>query len=289
MTVAFVSSRSAEAGAEERVEWNDEWPRFGLAEGGATLGSTVLSLYAERSVDASLTPRWTGAILFDVPVRDALRSDSPRVQKVFADYSDKVGRVLAFFPYVVDAGVMALGVHRNPDVALQMFLIDVQSLSLTGAVTLLTEKFVARQRPYARDCDARGVSGHHTCGGAGDNLSFFSGHTSAVFTSAGLTCVHHEHLPLWGGGLVDRWACTWALGLASFTGVARIISDNHYASDVVVGAGVGLASGYLLPKWLHYGFGSSESAHASRRRGVRMMPTFSPAPGAAGIGVAGTF
>ena len=35
--------------------------------------------------------------------------------------------------------------------------------------------------------------------------------------------------------------------------VLRIVSDNHYTTDVLLGAGVGLLSGYALPQWLHYG------------------------------------
>src|SRR5262249_47322288 len=34
---------------------------------------------------------------------------------------------------------------------------------------------------------------------------------------------------------------------------ARILSDNHWTTDVALGAAVGVASGYLLPSLLHYG------------------------------------
>lgn len=284
---SFVASLLAvDLAAAQAVVWREDWPRFRLLEGAATAGLTLGSYAAERKLDAQASPAWTGGILFDVPVRDLLRASSPRTQEVFAHYSDIGGRFLAFYPYIVDAGILALGVHRAPDVALQLFLIDLQALSLTGAVTIFTEKVVGRQRPFARDCGPDGKSGSHECGGSGDNMSFFSGHTSTVFTSAGLTCVHHEHLALWGGGAADRWACYWALTLATFTGVSRIVSDNHYASDVLVGAGVGAVSGYFIPKWLHY----TSQAHRGPelRVGMKIVPTFAPAPNTLGFGIAGT-
>ena len=36
------------------------------------------------------------------------------------------------------------------------------------------------------------------------------------------------------------------------TGVTRVVADRHYASDVVVGAGIGFGVGYGLPWLLHY-------------------------------------
>ncbi len=38
--------------------------------------------------------------------------------------------------------------------------------------------------------------------------------------------------------------------VATASGVMRILSDNHYATDVMLGAAIGLGSGYLVPKLL---------------------------------------
>ena len=75
----------------------------------------------------------------------------------------------------------------------------------------------------------------------------------AAFTGAGLTCVHHQHLEIYGG-LGDPLACAGALAAAPWVGVSRVTTKNHYFSDVVAGAALGIGSGYLLP---HYGFGTS--------------------------------
>jgi hypothetical protein len=54
------------------------------------------------------------------------------------------------------------------------------------------------------------------------------------------------------------------MAAASTEGVLRIMTDDHYASDVLIGVGVGLASGYLLPSWLHYGFANDGKARGER-------------------------
>jgi membrane-associated phospholipid phosphatase len=47
-------------------------------------------------------------------------------------------------------------------------------------------------------------------------------------------------------------ACVTTLTMATATRTLRIAADKHYASDVIVGAGVGFSSGYLLPVLLHF-------------------------------------
>ena len=65
--------------------------------------------------------------------------------------------------------------------------------------------------------------------------SFFSGHTSAAFTGAGIIC--HDEPKL----------CPAALALAGTTGYMRIAANRHWASDVIVGAWFGYAGGQLIP------------------------------------------
>ena len=46
--------------------------------------------------------------------------------------------------------------------------------------------------------------------------------------------------------------CGAALTLASIGAFSRITNRSHYASDTVLGAGIGLTIGYLMPFLLHY-------------------------------------
>ncbi len=279
---AWSAPASAHADGEA-VAWKEQWPRFRWSEGAATVGLVTASLVEDRVLQGPAEPHWTGALLFDNQVRGVLRGRSDHLQRASSRYADIGYRTLSFLPYFDVA--IALGVHRSADVALQMFLIDVQSQSFTGSLTLFTKWLVGRQRPYARDCTPNGTVGVHSCGSRYDNISFFSGHTSAAFTGAALTCVHHANLPLYGGGLPDQWACVWAMSVAAGTGLLRIVSDDHYASDVLMAAGVGIFSGYVVPSLLHYGFGSAKNTRPS---GLRVVPTLQPVVGGIGVGVAGS-
>lgn len=68
-----------------------------------------------------------------------------------------------------------------------------------------------------------------------DNYSFPSGHTSFSFNGA--TFLHRRYGINWGMP---------AYVLASFVGFSRVATQRHYLSDVLVGAGIGIASNMLI-------------------------------------------
>ena len=74
-----------------------------------------------------------------------------------------------------------------------------------------------------------------------DNLSFPSGHTSIAFTNAALLYYEYKDSNLW-------YASSGFL-FATATGVLRIANNKHYTSDVLAGAGIGLASGLIVSYW----------------------------------------
>ncbi|MCW2118100.1 phosphatase PAP2 family protein [Flavobacterium sp. 7A] len=76
---------------------------------------------------------------------------------------------------------------------------------------------------------------------ASDQLSFPSGHSAIAFTNAALLFQEYKDDNLW-------YASSGFL-FATATGVLRIANNKHFASDVLVGAGIGLASGFLVTYW----------------------------------------
>ena len=73
---------------------------------------------------------------------------------------------------------------------------------------------------------------------------------------------HHTELGLLGEG-GDAAMCATGLAMASTVGLLRILADRHYASDVIMGAAVGLVSGWLVPWLLHYDIGGPGRTEAS--------------------------
>ncbi len=130
-----------------------------------------------------------------------------------ADRIEKAGTVLQI-ALPVAASVLTIG-HRDAAGALQLAI----SIGVSEAITLGLKHAVNETRPN------------------GGNFSFPSGHTSLSFTSA-------EFM---------RRRYGWAFGapayaVAAFVGYSRVESRQHYAHDVIAGAGIGFLSSSLFTK-----------------------------------------
>jgi membrane-associated phospholipid phosphatase len=92
-------------------------------------------------------------------------------------------------------------------------------------------------------------------------------------TGAGLICAHHTQLTLYQSNVLDTGTCITAIAGTAVTGAMRIMADNHWASDVLVGHLMGYVSGYLLPTLLYYKeFRTAPHDHAPERPGVLALP-----------------
>lgn len=258
---------AADDAHSSQIEWSPSFERYRTSEAVFT-GVLLLPIAGALFLYPDPKPNWRGGILFDDAVRNALRLKSRHGRSIANFYSDLPYYVLAAYPLVVDDALVTWGLGGSDDVALQMLGINLEAYALTGAVALSAEK-MGRVRPEERGCRADPAYSPDCGDSAALSQSFWSGHTAIAFTSAGLLCAHHQHLQLYGGGAPDVLACGVGLAAASATGVLRVMSDNHYASDVLLGVSLGLFSGYFLPSWLHYGFGSG---NANRAGGV--LPSF---------------
>jgi len=243
-----------------RLIW--KWSRFNLVDYIVTAVTAGTYLYLEFATKTPDDPNWRGGVLFDDDVRDALVAESPSGRDraaVASDLMTLAPQVLAFVdalavPLVTDNG--------NWDVAWQMTMINVQALAITGLLSRGGHRLIARERPDVEPClDDAGY--HGLCFG-GANASFPSGHTSGAFAGAGMVCAHHLNLPLYGGGASDPGACITMTALATTSGVLRITSDRHYASDVIVGAAIGAGAGFALPMLVHYREVDPKPKHAFR-------------------------
>lgn len=250
-----LSSASAQATqTEQRLSWEPHWRRVGLLEYvvGGVAGAGAATLYW---VAQPQTPRWDEAVLFDEWVRDRWRLSSRRARSTAERWSDAVDAVSSAHLFVIDSWVVPAAIHRNPDVGLQLFGMNLQSYGVSMLLNRIVKRITRRARPFVEPCE-RDPRIDAECGSREANVSFYSGHSSGTATSAGLICAHHTHLALYGGGAADAAACVFSVSLSLLTGGLRIASDNHWATDVVVGHLMGGLSGYVLPSLLYYrGFG----------------------------------
>lgn len=268
------AEQGASDAADEGCDWNPRWSRFTIAQSITTGSMGVGILIARLALPEPDEARWSGAILLDDTTRESLRGTTEASRETMAHISDGLLYALLAMP-VVDAAIV-WAAHSAPEVAAEMMAMNAQSFALTMLVTELTKRLVGRERPYMQGCDPTDPDA--ACGSERSYESFLSGHTSMAFTSAGLVCAHHQRLPIYGGGIADPAACTVAIAAATTVGTLRITADRHYLSDVVVGAALGLLSGYALPSFLHYDIGETDP-DTGMPEGGRVTPLATPGGG----------
>lgn len=226
--------------------WQPEWPRFMPEEYGVTAG-LFLGLTAVTVLIPTPPAGWKTRGGIDGTLRDVLRLEDRDARQAVSLTSDILQDLTLTLPVLVDIGVGALLLHKDPDLAVEMVLIDAEAVALATSMVVLTKRSVGRVRPEIEPC----ADGGYACRTKVSRRSFLSGHATAAFTAAGLSCVHHQHLKLFGG-VGDDLMCAGMLSLATTSALFRVVSDKHWTTDVVMGGITGLISGYALPYLLHY-------------------------------------
>jgi membrane-associated phospholipid phosphatase len=248
--------------------WRAEWPEFRTSEGVATIASGLATL-AIVLYGPIERPRWQGPILFDAAARDALRADSSETRQTYRTVGDWTYRLSPVLP-LLDVFVVSAAARSDSKLAWNLGATTFEAYSYSGLASFISTEISARQRPYSQCLED----------GECDTQSFYSGHSAIAATGAGLVCANHTRIALYGNPVADVGACVVASANAVTTAVTRLVADRHYATDVVVGTGLGFAFGYAVPVLLHYSYGDSA-------RSISFAPD--PKCGASCIGMRGTF
>lgn len=116
-----------------------------------------------------------------------------------------------------------------------------ETMLLTNALATITKSVVKRYRPYCYDNKAPYSEKYEPFA----RTSFFSSHSANAFAGAVfLGSVYGEYFPdskfkgiVWSGALLT----------AGYTAYLRVAAGKHFPTDVIAGAIVGGAIGYLVP------------------------------------------
>ena len=226
----------APAQAQAQVQARDStsspsW-RFSGSDAAMASGSTAVAL-GLLPFDATVARR------VDRVVRDTPRLSSvAQYSGVFGDPGAAVlaGALLVGGRLAGQPGIAATGVH------------GIEALAVSSVITASLKKIVGRARPNAvSDYSAFTFSPLRPQPGY---ASLPSGHATAAFTLAAV--VHQEvaHADRFRTHPQWRRAITGvAYGLAAATAGSRLVERKHWASDVVLGAGIGVVSGRWLTRW----------------------------------------
>jgi membrane-associated phospholipid phosphatase len=266
LACALIAPARADEPFELRYDLHADLPTiaFALVGSGLWAGSasslTPHCRWCDRSSDGAdtLNP-------VDAAVRGALRAPNVGAASTAGDVLGYAGAPL------LAVGLDALAAWRagRPRVWFVDLLVITEAASVAELFNEITKNAAARERPYQ----------HFAAPGARSddpdaNKSFYSGHTNFAFAlavSAGTICTlrHYRLAPL-----------VWAVGLAVgvTVGYLRIAADKHYFTDVLTGAALGSATGFVVA-WLH----------RPRREPARPQATAWQIPGGALVGVRGAW
>ncbi len=123
-------------------------------------------------------------------------------------------------------------------------MIYAQSIAINGALAQGAKRLVQRPRPYTYSKDPA-VRRYVESTGDDAWVAFYSGHSAMSFGAA-VTGAY-----LLGASSDNKLArgISWGVGLMAASAAAnlRVRAGKHFYSDVVVGAAVGMAVGYIVP------------------------------------------
>jgi membrane-associated phospholipid phosphatase len=276
---------------ERRVRWRDEWPRFRAWEYVATATALGTGFYLRFGVEQG-SANWRSGIAFDDALLDRIGLETIDARQRAKTITDAL-----FFGSMgyrlVDSAVVPLVAYGDGDLALQMSMIDLEAFGGVAIVLWGSQQFVRRERPkVARHCDDPQLSptiDECALSSAERNRSFIAGHPAVGMAAAGLTCTHHAHIPLYGGGAADTLACGLMIGAAGMNGIGRLWIESHYPSDLLLGWGLGALAGFGLPALLHYSPRRQVVARAHDPISVRGMVVPLLAEDEIGLGLTGVF
>ncbi|MBI4391478.1 MAG: phosphatase PAP2 family protein [candidate division NC10 bacterium] len=217
-----------------------------FAADGLYLLTAPLRLDRETAVLAGgLTLGVAGLLLADREIRERVQAATGSTGRDVADGVSTAGDVSVLFG--VNAALLVLGLAeqqatgetRLRDASLVALEAHVYSALFTAGLKRLT----GRARPSAR-------KGAHHFDPFDPDDAFPSGHASRAFAVAAVFADRY-------GGPVP----VLAYGAAGLVAASRLVVDEHWASDVVVGAALGIVVGRALSR-----------RHAEGRRGLDFFP-----------------
>jgi membrane-associated phospholipid phosphatase len=144
---------------------------------------------------------------------------SRRVMDGMPSFRTKVDDYLRFVPLAAQLGMSLGGVQGHSRNRWQVLATDAMAGAMMMAAVGGIKYSIDRTRPN------------------GEGAGFPSGHTATAFLGA--TLLSHEY------GHKSVWIPIAGYSVATATGALRILNNKHYASDVVVGAAVGILAAEL--------------------------------------------
>ncbi|MCM2276874.1 MAG: phosphatase PAP2 family protein [Oligoflexia bacterium] len=197
-----------------------------------------------------------GLYASDDAIRDYMQSRRNDATNAVAKVAEPFGRELI----LPGLGLMYVaGKLKNEPALVRGALLGLESAALTTLFLGGVKMLAGRQRPYTG-------SSHDGFEGPGPfeerHASFPSGHSGAAFAVAAVLSSEIGEREGYG------WVTPLAYGVATLTALSRVNDDQHWASDVFMGAAIG----YGIGKWISSNHRNGRDSDRKQARGWRAYP-----------------
>lgn len=190
--------------------------------------------------------------IFDEDVRKISQKSQTKANDKLYSFTNEFGNTI--YPMILSGGIYLGGLFFKEDGIRITGRLCFEGLLLAGITTTISKIVFGRARPYTNE----GIYKFHFFQFKDEYFSFPSGHTTVAFTMAS---VLSRRINTW-------WAYAILYPAATMTAMARIYKDQHWASDVILGAFVGIVSGYAVCT-------SNENLYYNNKTkaGIKLYPT----------------
>ena len=203
------------------------------------------------SRDALLAGAFAGATIAVMPLdrtfQRRLQLPSNQHGHFYGDAANVVRNLADPGTVIIGAGLYLAGRGSHNETMTDLGLHASEAIVAASAAGWLIKGVAGRARPWASPDDPHDFRFGRGFGANGDYQSFPSGHTLAAFALASeLTA---ETSRRWPDHALAVGALTYSV--ASLSGISRMYDNAHWASDVVLGAGLGTLAGIAVERYQH--------------------------------------
>jgi membrane-associated phospholipid phosphatase len=213
-----------------------------------TIGSpTPLFTYRDAVLAGSVVVATLLARPFDDHFAARLQDSSTQANRKLQGLATFVRTVATPGSYYIGGTMYLAGRLTKNERLADVGLHGTEALIVGELVAVVIKGTMGRQRPYVEPRNSNSYQLFRGFGGSDKYRSFPSGHSTSAFAAA--AAVASETSRFWPE---TRWIIGPILYTgAALTGVSRMYNNRHWASDVLVGAGVGTFAGLKVVRYHH--------------------------------------
>lgn len=184
----------------------------------------------------------------DKRIAGDLQEPSPQANRLLRNLSTDVRLIADPGSLIIGTSMYAVGRLAHKKELADLGLHGEEAIAVATVVTTAIKGIVGRARPYVvRDTNPSDFGLMRGFSKGSDYSSFPSGHTMSAFAAAAV--VANEASRWWPGS-------QWYVGTAMYAGatavaLSRMYDNKHWATDVIMGAGIGTFAGNKVVRFNH--------------------------------------